>query len=159
MSDTVYVTPAQVLAAKIALELNEETGEVPDEALEAIANAQVVTEEADPVAGTQGSSWESPFDYVMKVLAEVKPAETQHLVETMQSGISELVQTLDLAFPELSTAKQRQLVKALELVLAEVNPAEAQQLVEMRERIWRLPGFSGAFFGSPGVERHKSQSA
>ena len=45
MSDTLYVTPAQVLAAKLALELSEEAGEVPDEALKAIANAQVVAED------------------------------------------------------------------------------------------------------------------
>jgi hypothetical protein len=42
MSDTLYVTPAQVLAAKLALELNQEAGEPPDEALEAIANAEVI---------------------------------------------------------------------------------------------------------------------
>jgi hypothetical protein len=42
MSDTLYVTPAQVLAAKLSIELSEEDGEVPDEALKAIANAQVV---------------------------------------------------------------------------------------------------------------------
>jgi hypothetical protein len=49
MSDTLYVTPAQVLAAKLALELNEEAGEPPDEALQAIANARVVaTQESGP---------------------------------------------------------------------------------------------------------------
>jgi hypothetical protein len=42
MSDTLYVTPAQVLAAKLVLELREEAGEPLDEALQAIANAQVV---------------------------------------------------------------------------------------------------------------------
>jgi hypothetical protein len=39
MGDTLYVTPAQVLAAKLELELSEEDGETPDEALKAIANA------------------------------------------------------------------------------------------------------------------------
>jgi hypothetical protein len=42
VSETLYVTPAQVLAAKLALELDEEAGEEPGEALTAIANAQVV---------------------------------------------------------------------------------------------------------------------
>jgi hypothetical protein len=37
-----YVTPAQVLAAKLALELSQEAGESPDEALEAIVNARVI---------------------------------------------------------------------------------------------------------------------
>jgi hypothetical protein len=40
MSDTVYVTPAQVLAAKLLLELREEDGEAPSDALKAVANAQ-----------------------------------------------------------------------------------------------------------------------
>jgi hypothetical protein len=42
MSQVLYVTPAQVLAAKLALELSEEAGEAPDEVLKAIANAHVV---------------------------------------------------------------------------------------------------------------------
>jgi hypothetical protein len=40
MGETLYVTPAQVLAAKLAIELSEEAGQAPDEALKAIANAQ-----------------------------------------------------------------------------------------------------------------------
>jgi hypothetical protein len=61
MSDTLYVTPAQVLAAKLAIELSEEDGEAPDEAIKAIANAQVVAREqstpghetsADPIPAT-----------------------------------------------------------------------------------------------------------
>jgi hypothetical protein len=165
MSDTVYVTPAQVLAAKLAIELSEEDGEEPDAALRVIANAQVVTEEADPVAGTQKSPSESAFDYVMKVLADVKPAETQHLAETMQSGVSELIQTLDLVIPELSPAEQRQLLKAVEAVLEDVNlaetqqPAETQHLAEMMERMRRQAGLSGPFFGSPEVASRRSQSA
>jgi hypothetical protein len=43
VSETLYVTPAQVLAAKLALELSEEAGEAPDAALKAIAHAQVAT--------------------------------------------------------------------------------------------------------------------
>jgi hypothetical protein len=42
VSNTLYVTPAQVLAAQLAVELSEEDGEEPDEALKAIANAQIV---------------------------------------------------------------------------------------------------------------------
>ena len=42
MSNVLYVTPAQVLAAKLSIELAEEAGEVPSEALKAIANAEVV---------------------------------------------------------------------------------------------------------------------
>ena len=45
MSETLYVTPAQVLAAKLAVELSEEEGKEPGEALRAIANATVVSEE------------------------------------------------------------------------------------------------------------------
>jgi hypothetical protein len=61
MGDTLYVTPAQVLAAKLELELSEEDGETPDEALKAIANAQVVARQqstpghetsADPTPAT-----------------------------------------------------------------------------------------------------------
>src|SRR5215212_2775988 len=49
MSNTLYVSPAQVLAAKLAVELREEAGEEPDEALKAIANAEVATDdESDP---------------------------------------------------------------------------------------------------------------
>jgi hypothetical protein len=48
MSEALYVTPAQVEAAKLILDLNEEAGSPPDEALEAIANAQVV---ATPQSG------------------------------------------------------------------------------------------------------------
>jgi hypothetical protein len=48
-----YVTPAQVLAAKLALQLSQEAGEPPDEALEAIANARVeVSEQSGPSHGT-----------------------------------------------------------------------------------------------------------
>ncbi len=56
MSETLYVTPAQVLAAKLALELSEEAGEVPDEALKAIANAQVdaVEQSAADSEGSRG---------------------------------------------------------------------------------------------------------
>ena len=50
MSDTLYVTPAQVLAAQLAVELAEEDGEEPDEALRAIANAQVQTDEELPAS-------------------------------------------------------------------------------------------------------------
>jgi hypothetical protein len=43
------VTPAQVLAAKLALELSEEAGEPPNEVLEAIANARAVpTQQSRP---------------------------------------------------------------------------------------------------------------
>jgi hypothetical protein len=53
MSDTLYVTPAQVLAAKLALELSKEAGEAPDEALEAIANArEVAPQESGTNPGT-----------------------------------------------------------------------------------------------------------
>lgn len=61
MSETLYVTPAQVLAAKLSLELSEEAGEAPDEAIKAIANAQVVARQqstpghetsADPTPAT-----------------------------------------------------------------------------------------------------------
>jgi hypothetical protein len=53
MSEALYVTPAQVLAAKLALELNKEAGEPPDEALEAIANARVVApQQSGPDHGT-----------------------------------------------------------------------------------------------------------
>jgi hypothetical protein len=45
MSEALYVTSAQVIAARLALELSEEAGEAPDEALKAIANAQVVAPE------------------------------------------------------------------------------------------------------------------
>lgn len=48
MSEALYVTPAQVLAAKLALELNEEAGEPPVKALEAIANARVVAPQQSP---------------------------------------------------------------------------------------------------------------
>jgi hypothetical protein len=48
MSDTLYVTPAQVLAVKLAIQLSEEDGDEPDEALRAIANAQVLAEESAP---------------------------------------------------------------------------------------------------------------
>jgi hypothetical protein len=58
MSDTLYVTPAQVLAAKLALELSEEAGEVPDEALKAIANAQVVA--ADDSASSEETGMAAP---------------------------------------------------------------------------------------------------
>jgi hypothetical protein len=37
VSTSLYVTPAQALAAKLAVELSEEDGEVPDEALKAIS--------------------------------------------------------------------------------------------------------------------------
>lgn len=37
----IRVTPAQVLAAKLSIELAEEDGRVPDEAILAIANAEV----------------------------------------------------------------------------------------------------------------------
>jgi hypothetical protein len=40
--NTLYVTPAQVLAAKLDVELREEAGEESDEAIQAIANAYVV---------------------------------------------------------------------------------------------------------------------
>ena len=43
MTDVLHVTAAQVLAAQLAVELCEEAGEAPDEALKAIANAQVAT--------------------------------------------------------------------------------------------------------------------
>lgn len=49
MTDVLHVTPAQVLAAKLAVELSDEAGEVPDEALNAIASAQVLTEERPDV--------------------------------------------------------------------------------------------------------------
>jgi hypothetical protein len=42
VSETLYVTRAQVLAAKLALELNVEAGEPPNEALQAIANAREI---------------------------------------------------------------------------------------------------------------------
>jgi hypothetical protein len=61
MSDTLYVTPAQVLAAKLAVELSEEAGEVPDEALKAIANAQVEADEQS-AADTQGGEVAEPAD-------------------------------------------------------------------------------------------------
>jgi hypothetical protein len=41
-SGELHVTSAQVLMAKLAVELSEEDGEEPDEALVAIANAKVV---------------------------------------------------------------------------------------------------------------------
>lgn len=42
MTKTLQVTPAQVLLAQLAVELSEEEGVVPDEALKAIASAKVV---------------------------------------------------------------------------------------------------------------------
>lgn len=45
MNQYLHVTPSQVLAAKLALELSKEAGEVPDEALKAIANARVVIDD------------------------------------------------------------------------------------------------------------------
>jgi hypothetical protein len=42
VSTTLYVTPAQVLAAKLDIELGEEEGELPDEAVKAIADLLVV---------------------------------------------------------------------------------------------------------------------
>lgn len=42
MGDVLQATPAQVLAAKLLVELSEEAGVSPDEALKAIANAQEV---------------------------------------------------------------------------------------------------------------------
>lgn len=61
MSRTLYVTPAQVLAAKLALELSEEAGEVPDEALKAIANAQVEAVEQS-AADSEGAEAAEPTD-------------------------------------------------------------------------------------------------
>jgi hypothetical protein len=42
VSEPLYVTPAQVLAAKLEVELSEEAGEESDEAIEAIADAHLV---------------------------------------------------------------------------------------------------------------------
>jgi len=39
--DTLYVTPAQVLAAQLLVSLIEEDGKTPDKAIVAIANAEV----------------------------------------------------------------------------------------------------------------------
>jgi hypothetical protein len=58
MGETLFVTPAQVLAAKLAIELSEEAGEAPDEALEAIANALVVARQQ--AAPTQPSTHRDP---------------------------------------------------------------------------------------------------
>jgi hypothetical protein len=55
VSNTLYVTPAQVLAAQLAVELSGEAGEEPDEALKAIANARVEADEqsADDAQGAK----------------------------------------------------------------------------------------------------------
>jgi hypothetical protein len=82
MSNTLYVTPAQVLAAKLAIELSEEDGEEPDEALKAIANAEVVTDESQSATGTQPTE------------AGVEPGQqpaNPDLVEIGQSGRSLIV--------------------------------------------------------------------
>jgi hypothetical protein len=73
MSDTLYVTPAQVLAAKLAIELSEEAGQAPDEALKAIANARV--EAPDQSAPHHGTS--SVSQDLLELAARVQRIEHQ----------------------------------------------------------------------------------
>lgn len=67
MSETLYVTPAQVLAAKLALELSEEAGEAPDEAIKAIANAQVVAPEQSASSHRSSSVNQALLEFMARV--------------------------------------------------------------------------------------------
>jgi hypothetical protein len=77
MSDTLYVTPAQVLAAQLAVELSQEDGEEPDEALKAIASAQVLIDESQTAPATQraaASIARSWLDVAVEEELQDKPA-------------------------------------------------------------------------------------
>jgi hypothetical protein len=95
VSTTLYVTPAQVLAAKLAVELSEEAGEEPDEALRAIANAQVITEqESTPAKETgvaepdQASVEQAVRDVeYIRMFAKVAQAQFQEVLDALNKHV------------------------------------------------------------------------
>jgi hypothetical protein len=103
MSDTVYVTPAQVLAAQLAVELSEEDGEEPDEALQAIANATVVS--VAESASIQFPSWAwAPGQFAATRLRTADPEELRNTAERIQQleqypGVFSLEDELDPTIP------------------------------------------------------------
>jgi DNA-binding PadR family transcriptional regulator len=86
MSNTLYVTPAQVLAAKLVVELSEEDGEEPDEALKAIANAQVVTEEQTAAAATKRVEVAEPPDIAQNAAYMGYVAVSGHQLASAEGG-------------------------------------------------------------------------
>jgi hypothetical protein len=85
MSDVLYVTPAQVLAAKLAFKLSQEDGEAPDEALKAIANAPAVAPQQ--LAPTYRTSADEHA--VSEVIARLQRIEDQLQVHNPQASEQE----------------------------------------------------------------------
>jgi hypothetical protein len=123
MSDTLFVTPAQVLAAKLAVELSEEAGEVPAEALEAIANAEVVVAEEQSVASTQRSR-ASALDQ-LRVLTQ-EPVDVNELAEVMARAVTEMARAMERLFIEMHEASDQ--------VFARLSRAEKSFVFHTMER-------------------------
>jgi hypothetical protein len=94
MSETLYATPAQVLAAKLAVELSEEEGKEPDEALRAIANATVVSEEdaLSEAAGVTANPREEATDEAKLILNHAQQLADSLIDEAMASARSLLLE-------------------------------------------------------------------
>jgi hypothetical protein len=114
MSDTMYVTPAQVLAAKLAVELSEEAGEVPDEALRAIANAQVVSNDQSSTSTEEAGGQVAPNITEEARLAERLLAEAARPQEAMRVDPARAaIQGMEAAITKVtSDAEMRELVRS-----------------------------------------------
>jgi hypothetical protein len=99
VSDTLYVTPAQVLAAKLAVELSEEDGEEPDEALKAIANARVVAE--DESAPTQPSDLAERAKPALTRLVGARRAKEHDWDDAMEAEVARSLAAAHLAAAHL----------------------------------------------------------